>query len=148
MLHLLFVDFVISPHLTVKTAEEAAVQQQRMSSYAASGSNSTPLLAVDERQRSSAKRLSSPERFEIKQLIASGAVSAADVSIPTVRENNGLMGLQYPDLDEDFSTNVANHEIEEDIDVEVNEVEPAFLSGQTKVTLELSPVKIIKAPDG
>ncbi|KAL0255471.1 hypothetical protein I308_100275 [Cryptococcus tetragattii IND107] len=122
----------LSPHLTVQTAEEAAVQQQRMSSYAASGSNSTPLLAVDERQRSSAKRLSSPERFEIKQLIASGAVSAAD----------------YPDLDEDFSTNVANHEIEEDIDVEVNEVEPAFLSGQTKVTLELSPVKIIKAPDG
>lgn len=42
MLHLLFVDFVISPHLTVKTAEEAAARRQRMSSYAASGSNSTP----------------------------------------------------------------------------------------------------------
>jgi ATP-dependent RNA helicase DHX8/PRP22 len=35
---------------------------------------------VDERRGLSAKRLSSPERFEIKQLIASGAVSAADVS--------------------------------------------------------------------
>lgn len=84
-LRLLFVDYLVSPHLTVQTAEEAAVQQQRMSSYAASGSNSTPLLAVDERQRSSAKRLSSPERFEIKQLIASGAVSAADVSIHIIR---------------------------------------------------------------
>jgi ATP-dependent RNA helicase DHX8/PRP22 len=55
---------------------------------------------------------------------------------------------QYPDIDEDFSTSIANPEIEEDIDIEVNEIEPAFLSGQTKITLELSPVKIIKAPDG
>jgi ATP-dependent RNA helicase DHX8/PRP22 len=75
------------------------------------------------------KRLTSPERFEIKQLIASGAVSAAE----------------YPDLDEDVN---GQPEIEQDIDIEVNEIEPSFLSGQTKVTLELSPVKIIKAPDG
>ncbi len=39
-----------------------------------------PLLHVDERKGTSAKRLSSPERFEIKQLIASGAVNASDVS--------------------------------------------------------------------
>ena len=30
----------------------------------------------------------------------------------------------------------------------MNELEPSFLAGQTKITLELSPVKIIKAPDG
>lgn len=41
----------------------------------------TPLIPVDERRGGNAKRLSSPERFEIKQLIASGAVSAADVSL-------------------------------------------------------------------
>ena len=51
-------------------------------------------------------------------------------------------------MDEDFGTSLANPEAEEDIDIEVNEIEPVFLSGQTKITLELSPVKIIKAPDG
>ncbi|KAK8861275.1 hypothetical protein IAR55_002094 [Kwoniella newhampshirensis] len=122
----------LSPHLRVKTAEEIANDERKMAARPTSGSNATPLIHVDERKGSSAKRLSSPERFEIKQLIASGVVDAAD----------------YPDLDEDFNTSVANPEIEEDIDIEVNEVEPSFLSGQTKVTLELSPVKIIKAPDG
>ncbi|ODN83765.1 ATP-dependent RNA helicase DHX8/PRP22 [Cryptococcus wingfieldii CBS 7118] len=123
----------LSPHLMVMTAEEAAQEQRDLQARAAaSGSNSMPLLGVPDLKVSRAKRLSSPERFEIKQLIASGAVSAAD----------------YPDLDDDFNTESNNPEIEEDIDVEVNEVEPAFLAGQTKVTLELSPVKIIKAPDG
>jgi len=55
---------------------------------------------------------------------------------------------QYPDLDDDFTANSGNAEIEQDIDIEVNELEPSFLAGQTKITLELSPVKIIKAPDG
>ncbi|ORY27674.1 pre-mRNA splicing factor [Naematelia encephala] len=122
----------LSPHLRVKSAEEMADEERRAATRAASGSNTTPLIHVDERSRSSAKRLSSPERFEIKQLIASGAVSAAD----------------YPDLDDDFGPSMGNEQVEEDIDIEVNEVEPSFLSGQTKITLELSPVKIIKAPDG
>jgi ATP-dependent RNA helicase DHX8/PRP22 len=61
---------------------------------------------------------------------------------------SGRVDIQYPDLDDDFGTSLANPEVEEDIDIEVNEIEPAFLSGQTKITLELSPVKIIKAPDG
>lgn len=38
--------------------------------------------------------------------------------------------------------------MEQDIDIEVNDLEPSFLAGQTKITLELSPVKIVKAPDG
>jgi ATP-dependent RNA helicase DHX8/PRP22 len=121
-----------------------AQEERRVAARAASGSNATPLIHVDERRGTSAKRLSSPERFEIKQLIASGAVNAADVSdasrIP--------LTCQYPDIDEDFNAAIANPEIEQDIDIEVNEIEPSFLSGQTKITLELSPVKIIKAPDG
>ncbi|OCF43431.1 ATP-dependent RNA helicase DHX8/PRP22 [Kwoniella heveanensis CBS 569] len=121
-----------TPHLRVKTAEEIADEERRAATRALTGSNSTPIIHVDERKGSSAKRLSSPERFEIKQLIASGVVDAAD----------------YPDLDEDLNSAVANPELEEDIDIEVNEVEPTFLAGQTKITLELSPVKIIKAPDG
>ena len=64
----------------MRTAEELAAEDRRAAVRMASGSNATPLLHVDDRKAGSAKRLSSPERFEIKQLIASGAVSAADVS--------------------------------------------------------------------
>jgi hypothetical protein len=43
---------------------------------------------------------------------------------------------------------MAHAEVEEELDVEVREEEPPFLAGQTKKTLDLSPVKIVKAPDG
>ncbi|KAK9476447.1 P-loop containing nucleoside triphosphate hydrolase protein [Lipomyces japonicus] len=80
------------------------------------------------------KRLTSPERWEIKQLIASGAVSAGD----------------YPDIDDDVMAvnDEADLEPEEDIDIEVKEEEPPFLAGQTKQSLELSPIRVVKAPDG
>ncbi|KAI9315927.1 P-loop containing nucleoside triphosphate hydrolase protein [Dichotomocladium elegans] len=53
----------------------------------------------------------------------------------------------YPDIDEvnDYG---ADMEAEEEIDVEVREEEPPFLRGQTKKTLQLSPVKVVKVPDG
>jgi ATP-dependent RNA helicase DHX8/PRP22 len=129
----------------VQSDEERAAEERRSFTASATGSNSTPLIHVEEQRRgTSAKRMSSPERFEIKQLIASGAVSAADVS-SSLRYT---ADSQYPDLDDDFTANSGNAEIEQDIDIEVNELEPSFLAGQTKITLELSPVKIIKAPDG
>ncbi|KAL4877535.1 P-loop containing nucleoside triphosphate hydrolase protein [Aspergillus karnatakaensis] len=81
------------------------------------------------------KRLTSPERWEIRQLIASGVVSAAD----------------YPDLDEEYHatlTGEGTFEEEEDIDIEVKDEEPPFLAGQTKMSLELSPIRVVKAPDG
>lgn len=69
------------PHLYVQSDEERAAEERRSFTASATGSNSTPLIHVEEQRRgTSAKRMSSPERFEIKQLIASGAVSAADVS--------------------------------------------------------------------
>lgn len=40
------------------------------------------------------------------------------------------------------------HEDELDIDIEVREEEPPFLAGQTKQSLELSPIRVVKAPDG
>ena len=83
----------------------------------------------------SRKRMTSPERWEIKQLIASGAISAHD----------------YPDIDEDFNAAMngeGNFEEEEDIDIEVREEEPPFLAGQTKQSLELSPIRVVKAPEG
>ena len=81
------------------------------------------------------KRMTSPERWEVKQLIASGAVSALD----------------YPDIDEEYNATLngeGQFEEEEDVDIEVREEEPPFLAGQTKQSLELSPIRVVKAPDG
>lgn len=81
------------------------------------------------------KRLTSPERWEIKQLIASGAISAAD----------------YPEIDEEYHATLAGEgdfEEEEDVDIEVRGEEPPFLAGQTRQSLELSPIRVVKAPDG
>lgn len=86
------------------------------------------------RNRGPRKRMTSPERWELRQLIASGVIKAAD----------------YPDLDEDYNATGNGQEIEEeeDVDIEVREEEPPFLAGQTKQSLELSPIRVIKAPDG
>ena len=81
------------------------------------------------------KRMTSPERWEIKQLIASGAISTSE----------------YPNIDEEYNATLAgggDFEEEEDVDIEVREEEPPFLAGQTKQSLELSPIRVVKAPDG
>ena len=81
------------------------------------------------------KRMTSPERWEIRQLIASGVAKASD----------------YPDLEEDYNSTLRGDgelELEEDVDIEVREEEPPFLIGQTKQSLELSPIRVVKAPDG
>jgi len=43
---------------------------------------------------------------------------------------------------------MAHTEIEDELDVEIQEDEAPFFAGQTKRTLDLSPIKIVKAPDG
>jgi len=123
----------LTPHLRIKSEAELIEEERERASRASSGTNALPLGVKDSSGPvRSAKRLTSPERWEIKQLISSGAIDASE----------------YPDLDEDFTNPVARAEIEEELDVEVREEEPAFLCGQTKRTLDLSPVKIVKAPDG
>lgn len=122
----------LTPHLRIKSEAELAEEEQQR---AARGANTIPLGSKsfkDEPVRS-AKRLTSPERWELKQLISSGAIPASE----------------YPDLDEGLHQNdMVPVEVEEELDVEIKEEEPPFLAGQTKRTLELSPVKIVKAPDG
>jgi ATP-dependent RNA helicase DHX8/PRP22 len=107
-------------------------EERARSARASSGANALPLRSQDVIPVRSAKRLTSPERWEIKQLISSGAIDASE----------------YPDLDEDVHNPTAHAEVEEELDVEIREEEPPFLAGQTKRTLDLSPVKIVKAPDG
>ncbi|KAF7331627.1 hypothetical protein MKEN_00042300 [Mycena kentingensis (nom. inval.)] len=126
----------LSPHLRIQSEAEMLEQRNRPS-FASTGANAMPLRGRDTSLANngpvrSAKRLTSPERWEIKQLISSGALDASE----------------YPDLDEDFNNPVARAEVEEDMDIEIREDEPPFLAGQTKRTLDLSPVKIVKAPDG
>lgn len=82
------------------------------------------------------KQLTDSDRWEIRQLIRSGVAKASD----------------FPELEEEtkISANREDHgmELEEDVDIEVREEEPPFLAGQTKQSLELSPIRVVKAPDG
>ncbi|KAK3946365.1 P-loop containing nucleoside triphosphate hydrolase protein [Diplogelasinospora grovesii] len=83
------------------------------------------------------KRMTSPERWEIRQLIAAGVAKASD----------------YPDLEDDYNATLRGDgdgkmELEVDVDIEVREEEPPFLVGQTKQSLELSPIRVVKAPGG
>lgn len=96
--------------------------------------SSLPSNSFDTQKRHK-KRMTSPERWEIRQLIASGVVKASD----------------YPDLEEDYNATLTGEgqmELEEDVDIEIRDEEPPFLAGQTKQSLELSPIRIVKAPDG
>lgn len=78
------------------------------------------------------KRLTSPEKWEIKQLIAAGVLDPTEH--PDFDEETGVM----PQVDEGD---------DEDIEIELVEEEPPFLSGQTR-NVDLSPVRIVKNPDG
>ena len=83
----------------------------------------------DDKRR--AKRLSSPERWELQQLLNSGAISVSD----------------RPDLnDEGFQEGY--EETEEELEIELNEDEPPFLRGQTATSQDLESIKVIKNPDG
>ena len=53
----------------------------------------------------------------------------------------------YPDFDDDVGL-LHVEDDNDDIDVEIKQSEPLFLKGQTKHSLQLSPIKIIKNPDG
>ncbi|KAM0850874.1 hypothetical protein ACQ4PT_052768 [Festuca glaucescens] len=86
--------------------------------------------------RRRARRMSSPERWELKQLIASGALNARDH--PAVFDEDDE-GIQYQEEEE---------EMEEELEIELNEDEPPFLSGQGRSSVELSPVRISRNPEG
>ncbi|KAJ2771737.1 DEAH-box ATP-dependent RNA helicase prp22, partial [Coemansia nantahalensis] len=84
-------------------------------------------------QERSLDRMTSPERWEIKQLIASGVLDRSD----------------YPELDEvDEDGMPAIEDDGEELDIELREEEPEFLRGHAIHALQLSPVKVVKAPDG
>jgi ATP-dependent RNA helicase DHX8/PRP22 len=122
----------LSPNLRVRTKEEEEREASRNPEPRSSWGQEVKVIDDSEVVvQGGRKRLSSPERWEIKQLIASGVLDPSE----------------YPDLDEDQGQ-LAYEDREEELDVEINEAEPLFLRGQTRQTVQLSPVKIVKNPDG
>ncbi|KAK0414294.1 hypothetical protein QR680_007254 [Steinernema hermaphroditum] len=79
------------------------------------------------------KRLTTPERWEYERMLASGAITQAEM----------------PDFDEETGVLRADAESDgEDVEIEVVEDEPTFLRGLSKHAHELDPVKVVKNPDG
>ena len=77
-------------------------------------------------------RMSSPERWELKQLIAANVIDKSE--LPDFDEETGLL----PKVDSD----------DEDIEIEMVEEEAPFLKGHGRMINDLSPVRIVKNPDG
>ena len=104
-----------------------------LAARAFSGVNAIPLSSkAGDKPVRSAKRLSSPERWPGRSNVASGAIHPSD----------------YPDINDDITNPAVTPEVEEDVDIEMCKDEPSFLAGQTNRTLHLSPIKVIRAPDG
>lgn len=84
-------------------------------------------------RRSTKQPLTEHELFEAQQLMRSGVLPVE----------------QYPTYDPELGM-LAVEETEEETEVELAEVEPAFLRGQTKKSgrRDLEPIKIVKNPDG
>lgn len=88
------------------TGEEIPNQNQTRENY-----RGRDLYVSNSQDKPIKKRLTSPERWEIRQLIAAGALSAAD----------------YPDLDK--PEDVDEYDKEEEINIEVKHDLPPFLAG-------------------
>ncbi|KTG42236.1 hypothetical protein cypCar_00010181 [Cyprinus carpio] len=78
-------------------------------------------------------KISDPEKWEIKQMIAANVLSKEE--FPDFDEETGIL----PKVDD---------EEDEDLEIELVEEEPPFLRGHTKQSMDMSPVKIVKNPDG
>ncbi|KAI8051663.1 P-loop containing nucleoside triphosphate hydrolase protein [Syncephalis plumigaleata] len=129
----------LTPHLRVCTEEEMAAEEAKLAAGGLKG-HGAPVVEDDDTQPRARKRLSSPERFELKQMIASGVLDASELA--RIAEEDEQMAA--------FNGTGTSHveDAEEELDVEVCDEEPIFLQGQTRQALDLSPVKIVKAPDG
>ena len=90
------------------------------------------------------KRITSPERFELKQLIAAGVLNSSDYpELYLIDKGDEAYATGRNDFSDDDDKGV-----EEEVEIELKEDEPRFLRGQTRITLDLSPVRIVKNPEG
>jgi len=77
-------------------------------------------------------RMSSPEKWELQQMIKTGVIDKSEL----------------PDFDLDTGLLHRENDEEEDIEIELVEEEAPFLKGQGRMMNNLSPVRIVKNPDG
>jgi len=82
--------------------------------------------------RKRVQRLSSPEKWEIKQMLAASCIDRNE--LPEFDTETGIL----PREDDE----------EEDVEIELVEEEPPFLHGHGRALGDLSPVRIVKNPDG
>ncbi|XP_077299684.1 ATP-dependent RNA helicase pea [Arctopsyche grandis] len=92
----------------------------------------TAIDAEDDSSRKRVTRISSPERWEIKQMMSSGVIDKSEL----------------PDFDEETGLLPKDEDGEADIEIEIVEDEPPFLQGHGRALHDLSPVRIVKNPDG
>ncbi|KAG6448697.1 hypothetical protein O3G_MSEX005619 [Manduca sexta] len=86
----------------------------------------------EDSSRKRVTRISSPERWEIKQMISSGVIDKSEL----------------PDFDDETGLLPKDEDGEADIEIELVEEEPPFLQGHGRALHDLSPVRIVKNPDG
>merc|ERR1719284_1070734 len=77
-------------------------------------------------------RMSSPEKWELQQMIKTGVIDKSEL----------------PDFDLDTGLLHRENDEEADIEIELVEEEAPFLKGQGRMMNNLSPVRIVKNPDG
>ncbi|XP_015121377.1 ATP-dependent RNA helicase DHX8 [Diachasma alloeum] len=78
------------------------------------------------------QRLSSPEKWEIKQMLAASCIDRSEL----------------PEFDMETGVLPREDDEEEDVEIELVEEEPPFLHGHGRALGDLSPVRIVKNPDG
>ncbi|KAE8746033.1 hypothetical protein FOCC_FOCC007291 [Frankliniella occidentalis] len=82
--------------------------------------------------RKRVNRISSPEKWEIKQMMSAACIDKSEL----------------PDFDDETGLLPKEDDEEEDIEIEIVEDEPPFLQGHGRMLHDLSPVRIVKNPDG
>ena len=140
---------VVHPGLDVAAVKRQQAEEDAKSRYLAASANagggmghygpasggSSNRNDEDRPRRTGVKQLTEHELFEAQQLVRSGVLPVE----------------QYPTYDAELGM-LAVEETEEETEVELVEIEPAFLRGQTKrsgkAREHLEPIKIVKNPDG
>ena len=108
----------------------AAPSPHGAAASASASSSSSSAGGVGGRQRM-VHRPPSPEQFAVGQLIRSGVLPAE--AYPTYDPETGVLDVE---------------EAEEEVDVEIVDDEAPFLRGSARLSGEVSPVKVVKNPEG
>ncbi|XP_072029545.1 ATP-dependent RNA helicase DHX8-like [Amphiura filiformis] len=95
-----------------------------------------PLVTVAEADdvgiRKRVQRVTSPEKWELKQMQAASCIELPDL----------------PDFDEVTGVLPKDDDSDEEVEIELKEEDPPFLRGHGRQSVDLSPVRIVKNPDG